>query len=79
MNNCGKIFHLEIASRDFESEYRKLISKSHSVIQQKLKELLKNWAEGEFKSDLQLSLIPSLYNKLKQEGLDFTTPEMVAH
>lgn len=80
VNNCGKNFHLEIASRDFESEYRKLISKSHPVVQQKLKELLKRWAEGEFKSDPQLNLIPSLFSKLKSEGVDFTPPpDMVTY
>lgn len=34
--------------------------------------MLKRWAESEFKNDPQLDLIPSLYNKLKQEGHDFT-------
>jgi signal transducing adaptor molecule len=35
---------------------------------------LKKWAEGDFKNDPQLNLIPSLYNKLKQEGHDFSEP-----
>lgn len=34
--------------------------------------LLKKWSENEFKSDLELNLIPSLYEKLKQEGSDFS-------
>lgn len=42
---------------------------------QKLKACLKKWAEGDFKKDPQLNLIPSLYNKLKQEGLDFSDTE----
>lgn len=33
---------------------------------------LKKWAENEFKSDSQLNLIPSLYQKLKTEGFEFT-------
>lgn len=33
--------------------------------------LLKKWSENEFKSDQELNLIPSLYEKLKQEGNDF--------
>lgn len=74
VNNCGKAFHLEIASRDFETEYRKLVTKSHPAVQHKLKELLKVWADGEFKTDPQLNLIPSLYAKLKSEGIDFTPP-----
>lgn len=74
VNNCGRNFHLEVASREFETDYRKLITKSHPTVQQKLKELLKTWAEGEFKSDPQLNIIPSLYNKLKLEGIDFNPP-----
>lgn len=38
-----------------------------------MKELLKKWAENDFKTDPQLNLIPSLYNKLKNEGHDFTS------
>lgn len=36
-----------------------------------MKVSLKKWAETEFKSDPQLILIPSLYQKLRQEGQDF--------
>lgn len=28
INNCGKNFHLEIASREFETEFRKLLAKA---------------------------------------------------
>lgn len=68
VNNCGKTFHLEIASREFENEYRKLITRTHPIVQLRLKALLKKWAEGEFKNDPQLNLIPALYYKLRQEG-----------
>ncbi|XP_013783066.1 signal transducing adapter molecule 1-like [Limulus polyphemus] len=71
VNNCGKQFHLEVCSRDFESEVRKLLGKAHPKVVEKLKQLIKKWAEEEFKSDPQLSLIPSLYNKLKTEGMEF--------
>ncbi|XP_037038759.1 signal transducing adapter molecule 2 isoform X2 [Bradysia coprophila] len=72
INNCGKGFHLEIASRDFETDFRKLLKNSQGTIATKLKLSLKKWAESEFKSDPQLNLIPSLYQKLKEEGQDFT-------
>lgn len=72
VSNCGKTFHLEVASRDFETEFRKLLTRSQPKVAEKLRQLLKKWAEGEFKSDPQLNLIPSLYAKLKQEGMDFT-------
>ncbi|XP_029659694.1 signal transducing adapter molecule 1 isoform X2 [Formica exsecta] len=72
-SNCGKIFHLEIASRDFENDLRKLINHPQPKIVEKIKALLKKWVEGDFKTDPQLNLIPSLYNKLKSEGHDFSS------
>jgi len=73
VNNCGKYFLLEVASREFETEYKKLLQKSHPKIQERLRNVLKSWAEGEFKSDPQYSLIPSLYANLKREGHDFNS------
>lgn len=32
VNNCGKNYHLEIASREFETEYKKLILKSQPPV-----------------------------------------------
>lgn len=32
VNNCGKNYHLEIASREFETEFRKLLLKSQPPI-----------------------------------------------
>lgn len=73
VSNCGKPFLLEIASREFEGELKKLItSRSQPQIAEKTKALLKKWTEGEFKNDPQLNLIPSLFTKLKQEGIDFS-------
>lgn len=76
VKNCAKVFLLEVASRDFETEYRKLLKKysqTQPKIADRLKLMLKKWAENDFKSDSQLSLIPSVYAKLKQEGVDFPT------
>jgi len=73
VNNCGKPFRLEIASREFENDYRKLLgNRSHQRVQEKLKSMLRRWAEGDFKGDPQLALIPSLYNQLQKEGIDFS-------
>ncbi|KZS07148.1 Signal transducing adapter molecule 1 [Daphnia magna] len=73
VSNCNKPFHLELASRDSEQELYKLIkNKLHPQVASQLKQCLKKWAEGDFKTDSQLSLIPALYNRLKQEGSDFT-------
>jgi hypothetical protein len=32
VNNCGKNYHLEVASREFETEFRRLVSKSQPQI-----------------------------------------------
>lgn len=37
IKNCGKIFHLEIASRDFESEFQRLMTRSSPPIGQKMR------------------------------------------
>ncbi|GAB6019192.1 hypothetical protein CHUAL_000811 [Chamberlinius hualienensis] len=78
VSNCGKIFHLEVASRDFETEIKKLLNgKLHQKVAEKFRSLIKKWTEGEFKTDPQLSLIPALYNQLKSDGCDFTSSDQV--
>ncbi|XP_059139951.1 signal transducing adapter molecule 1-like [Physella acuta] len=78
VNNCGRPFHLEICSRDFVSECRTLISqKAHPKVAQKLKLMIKTWSDmAEFKEDPALSLIPSFYESLKKEGVDFSETDM---
>lgn len=72
VKNSGKTFHMEVASRDFENDFSKLMAKGHPTVTKKLRESLKKWAENEFKSDPQLSLIPTLLSKLRNNGLDFS-------
>lgn len=64
-----------MASREFEQEFKKIISKGHPKVCERLLFLLRSWAEGDFKSDPQLNLIPSLYIKLRQDGMEFPSPE----
>jgi signal transducing adaptor molecule len=72
VSNCGLPFHLEIASRDFEQEFHKLLHKTpERTVRDKLLSCLQKWAENEFKSDPQLHLIPSMYSKLKSSGVEF--------
>lgn len=64
-----------MCSRDFEAELRRLItSKMHPKVSERARLLIKKWAK-EFKKDPQLSLMPSLYEKLKKEGISFSSSE----
>lgn len=74
VSNCGKKFHLEVASRDFLTESRKLLEKGHPKVVERFKLMIKKWSENEFKSDPELNFIPAFYNQLKKEGHDFTDP-----
>uniref|UniRef100_A0A6P7FSN9 Signal transducing adapter molecule 1 n=1 Tax=Diabrotica virgifera virgifera TaxID=50390 RepID=A0A6P7FSN9_DIAVI len=76
VKNSGKVFHVEVASREFENDFSKLMNKSHHTVAKKLRASLCKWAENEFKSDPQLNLIPSMYNKLKNKGLDCSSTDM---
>ncbi|KAF9814655.1 hypothetical protein SFRURICE_000226, partial [Spodoptera frugiperda] len=72
--NCGRAFHLEVASRDFETEYRRLLARAQPAVAQRMRALLRKWAEGEFRDDPQLDLIPSLYAKLRAEAGEAPRP-----
>ncbi|XP_072937263.1 signal transducing adapter molecule 1 [Epargyreus clarus] len=66
--NCGRAFLLEVASRDFELEFRRLLARAQPAVAARLRALLRKWAEGEFRDDPQLDLIPSLHAKLSAEA-----------
>ncbi|KAH9391612.1 Signal transducing adapter molecule 2 [Tyrophagus putrescentiae] len=75
VSNCGKKFHLEVCSRDFETALRNIIaSKAQPKVSERARLLVKKWAK-EFRHDPQLALMPALYERLKKEGVSFASSE----
>jgi len=68
VNNCGKRFHLEVCSREFETDFKKVLNRTtQTKVAEKMLILIKKWAESkEFKDDPQLTLVPTMYRQLKE-------------
>ncbi|KAL8609506.1 hypothetical protein ACOMHN_009408 [Nucella lapillus] len=79
VKNCGRVFHLEVCTREFMGECRTLLTqKTHPKVVQKLRFYIKKWSEmPEIKADKSLSLITAVYQSLKREGADFSDPDAV--
>ncbi|XP_062520363.1 signal transducing adapter molecule 1-like [Corticium candelabrum] len=80
VENCGKQLHLLVCSRDFATEFRRLVKMSgpQQKVADKMKELIHKWVFENFKGHADLGIIEyELYWNLKREGVHF--PSSGAH
>jgi hypothetical protein len=75
--NCGKIFHLQIAHKDFLKELKGVIGPKNNppvVIQARVLGMIQTWALA-FRQDPDLKTVEHFYQECKQQGLEFPPAE----
>jgi signal transducing adaptor molecule len=70
VSNCGVQFHQIVCSREMEKTIQHMVKNSNKKIVAKLMKFLKKWSEDDFKGKSNLKLLPSLYKKLVDEGVE---------
>lgn len=73
VKNCGKRFHVHLASKDFLQDFMKIISPKNNysvALQNTVLGLLQTWAYA-FQSSPELKEVCKTYQELKAKGVDF--------
>lgn len=75
--NCGKIFHLQIAQKDFLKEFRAVLNPKNSpptAIQEQILGMIQTWAVA-FRDDPDLKNVEQFYQECRQQGIEFPPAE----
>lgn len=75
--NCGKIFHLQIAQKDFLKEFRTVLNPKNSpptAIQEQVLGMIQTWAVA-FRDDPDLKNVEQFYQECRQQGIEFPPAE----
>lgn len=76
--NCGKAFHVLVATKEFIQELVKLIGPKNDpppIVQEKVLSLIQVWADA-FRSQPDLNGVVQVYHELKNKGIEFPATDL---
>ncbi|UJR37336.1 hypothetical protein I4U23_030044 [Adineta vaga] len=71
--NCGKVFHIQLAQKDFLKELRDILAPKNNpptAVQDKILGMIQTWALA-FRDDPDLKNVEQFYQECKQQGILF--------
>ncbi|XP_048762408.1 TOM1-like protein 2 isoform X2 [Ostrea edulis] len=78
VKNCGRRFHIQLASKDFMSDLIKVIGPKYDppqAVQEKVLSLVQTWADA-FRGTPELKEIDKVYQDLKAKGIEFPMTDL---
>lgn len=78
VKNCGKAFHVLVATKEFIQELVKLIGPKNDpppIVQEKVLSLIQVWADA-FRSQPDLNGVVQVYHELKNKGIEFPATDL---
>ncbi|XP_062581566.1 TOM1-like protein 2 isoform X2 [Saccostrea cucullata] len=78
VKNCGRRFHLQVATKDFLSDLVKVIGPKYDppqAVQEKVLSLIQTWADA-FRGTPELKEIDKVYQDLKAKGIEFPMTDL---
>lgn len=78
VKNCGKAFHVLVATKEFIQELVKLIGPKNDpppIVQEKVLSLIQVWADA-FRSQPDLNGVCQVYHELKNKGIEFPATDL---
>lgn len=78
VKNCGKAFHVLVATKEFVQELVKLIGPKNDpppIVQEKVLSLIQVWADA-FRSQPDLNGVVQVYHELKNKGIEFPATDL---
>ncbi|KAH9498384.1 TOM1-like protein 2 [Bulinus truncatus] len=78
VKNCGRRFHIQVASKDFLHDLIKIIGPKNDppqIVQEKVLSMIQTWADA-FRGNPELKEVEKVYQELKQKGIEFPMTDL---